>query len=1036
MIETLLSDRAEERRLLFEEAAGIGRYKDSRQAATRRLEAAEGDLARLQDLVSEVESKVRSLARQKRRAERHRELQERRLDLEVALARRELWSSARRCGAPRSAGMRSWRRRWASPARSAPRPSRASRSSGSRWRALTPRARRGGGAPGGVRRDLDAREREMLVADERRSHAELRIQQLVRERSELEQRASLKALIEDGARLPRRAGRHGEPSRRSASGRRRGPRRTRRSARRSRRERAAGESAALQGAGAGARDRGRRGRAGRRGAPAARGRGAPRRAPRAGAGAARASSPSLGAQTELFSSQRRGGRGPARRRRGGRGARARGGPHAPRPRAGAPGRPRAPRTTASRASPRRRTPGRRWSAATGASPRPCRRSWRSRDRFPGVRARSPTSSEARRRGPPEAAAVETYLGPLLQALVVDDLATARAVRRWFREEWDGGGSLLLLPLDAPGPRRRRRTARMGGGPARGARGRGGRSAGGPTTPASRGWTRGATWWMHAAWCGSPSAPTERGILARREALARLREERDGGGRERTAAVEERDGAPRGARGGRGAGREAEEPRRVAGGGAEAHSRWRPPPTGTARGDCSRTRRRLPPPSPRFASTAPRAAEQMAALERGSRSSSAAVELGERRRRERRRADRLGELEAPLGGGARRGVGAPRRRRRAPRPSCARPSAGSRRRSREAPPPRIAPPPWNGRRRSCARRSRDSPGLRERAGGEIESLPGARPRGRRGRARGRATRRAWSRRSRSSATAPAPRAAARASAAEERHRLDLEIAELRSRIERARERLEVEWGRPWEALVSAAAEVEEGEVDGWREELRETTRTRRPRPREHAGRGGARRRGAGASASSSSSATTSSGARDDLVSAIRQINRTAREVFEETFGRVRENFQRVFQSLFHGGECDVWLADPDDPLESPVEIQASPKGKRTQRIHLLSGGERTLTALALLFSLYLVKPSPFCVLDEVDAPLDESNVGPLHPAPPGLQGRDAVHRDHPQPAHDGGGGLGLRRHDGGAGSLRDRGGGAARAPGARSRARER
>ena len=95
---------------------------------------------------------------------------------------------------------------------------------------------------------------------------------------------------------------------------------------------------------------------------------------------------------------------------------------------------------------------------------------------------------------------------------------------------------------------------------------------------------------------------------------------------------------------------------------------------------------------------------------------------------------------------------------------------------------------------------------------------------------------------------------------------------------------------------------------------------------------------------------------------------------QTFDAVRSNFHRVFQSLFQGGECDIWLADPDDPLESPVEIQASPKGKRTQRIHLLSGGERTLTALALLFGLYLVKPSPFCVLDEVDAPLDESNVG--------------------------------------------------------------
>ncbi|MBV9773271.1 MAG: AAA family ATPase, partial [Gemmatimonadetes bacterium] len=108
--------------------------------------------------------------------------------------------------------------------------------------------------------------------------------------------------------------------------------------------------------------------------------------------------------------------------------------------------------------------------------------------------------------------------------------------------------------------------------------------------------------------------------------------------------------------------------------------------------------------------------------------------------------------------------------------------------------------------------------------------------------------------------------------------------------------------------------------------------------------------------------------------IRQINKTAREVFLETFTVIRENFQRTFHSLFLGGECDIWLLDPDDPLESPVEIHASPRGKKTQRIHLLSGGERTLTALSLLFAIYLVKPSPFCLFDEVDAPLDESNVG--------------------------------------------------------------
>jgi chromosome segregation protein len=194
------------------------------------------------------------------------------------------------------------------------------------------------------------------------------------------------------------------------------------------------------------------------------------------------------------------------------------------------------------------------------------------------------------------------------------------------------------------------------------------------------------------------------------------------------------------------------------------------------------------------------------------------------------------------------------------------------------------------------------------------------------------------------------------------------------VERVTERLEVEWGRPWDALAMEARPVELADAEEWRTELRETTRqldalgpVNMLAVEEHAEED---RRLAFLVEQRDDLVS----ARDDLVAAIRQINKTAREVFLDTFHQVRENFRRVFQSLFQGGECDVWLADPDAPLETPIEIQASPKGKKTQRIHLLSGGERTLTALALLFALYLVKPSPFCVLDEVDAPLDESNVG--------------------------------------------------------------
>jgi chromosome segregation protein len=115
------------------------------------------------------------------------------------------------------------------------------------------------------------------------------------------------------------------------------------------------------------------------------------------------------------------------------------------------------------------------------------------------------------------------------------------------------------------------------------------------------------------------------------------------------------------------------------------------------------------------------------------------------------------------------------------------------------------------------------------------------------------------------------------------------------------------------------------------------------------------------------------AKRQLEEAVRTINATARELFVETFDAVRKNLDVTFKTLFEGGHADIRLENPDDPLESPIEIVASPRGKRVQHISLLSGGERALTALSLLFAIYLVKPSPFCILDEVDAPLDDANV---------------------------------------------------------------
>ncbi len=116
------------------------------------------------------------------------------------------------------------------------------------------------------------------------------------------------------------------------------------------------------------------------------------------------------------------------------------------------------------------------------------------------------------------------------------------------------------------------------------------------------------------------------------------------------------------------------------------------------------------------------------------------------------------------------------------------------------------------------------------------------------------------------------------------------------------------------------------------------------------------------------------ARDDLVRAITEINRTARKRFVETFEEVRRNYIAVFQTLFKGGRADLTLIKTDDPLESDIHIRAQPTGKVIDTVSLLSGGERCLTALSLLFAVYLVKPSPFCMLDEADAPLDDANIG--------------------------------------------------------------
>ena len=139
--------------------------------------------------------------------------------------------------------------------------------------------------------------------------------------------------------------------------------------------------------------------------------------------------------------------------------------------------------------------------------------------------------------------------------------------------------------------------------------------------------------------------------------------------------------------------------------------------------------------------------------------------------------------------------------------------------------------------------------------------------------------------------------------------------------------------------------------------------------------------------------------NDLTQTIQKLNREARKRFAETFEGAAKNFEQLFPKLLRGGKGRLELIDAEDLLEAGVNILVQPAGKKIKDIGLLSGGEKALSAMALIFSLFLLNPSPFCVMDEVDAPLDEFSLAAFTGLVSELKRTFAVHHHHAQPAHD-------------------------------------
>lgn len=968
MIDAILSDRADERRGLFEEAAGIGKYKDRRKAATRRLERAELDLQRLEDVIAEVQTKVRSLARQKGKAERYIEYRKRRLDVEVTVVRHQLDTLKER--------LRGVERELEGDQRSGEGMIAELRAAEATYEALRLRevdaekerieASR---KLEGVREQLVRWERDLAVSDERAAYAERRLTQIDEERAEARTRAE--RMDRDAAELEADRDRVQEELaavREVAT--------ARLAALQEVRDRLQGARERMEGVESRERELARRGAQLEGDAEAcdAQAGELERRLERLTheLGECSVALSDMASQGDLFSTRvgdllrtLEGARGEVERRAGAV--------------AEARGRLEDART--------RELASTDCAASLGARRGALERLERDREGVePAVKAALELGDEGVLGTLADyivaeaelAGAVETWLGPLARALVVRDAAAVRRLHAWFSGSWQGGGGLILLPLDrvpaeeeASGGSMLSRVHGTGAGAPwvrallgpvdlsddlelEGPRDR--VSASG-TVVERRGVVR----------LGNPVGAS--GLLERREQLREVRDEHDEAvasaahAREKRGAAEEAlRGAETALEAARTAYREAEDLHRRTSAELEAQSDQRNR-MDRHRDDLGRQVEGTRAARARAVERAREAREDRQVLlaeEEGIHAQRQAArealeEVQEEWETARAEEARLAVDVARLEGDVTRlserleGVIAGRAQAHGRVAALDAEEEGLREELAEA--RRTHEEGAAAIERLFADRTRAEADVREKElalSAVAEALSEAEKRVRTARTAERA-------------------------ASDHRHALELERQELGGRIDRIRERLEGEWGRALETLL-AEAEPVEGEPEALQEELRElVVALDRLGPvnmlavEEHE--------------EESKRLTFLTEQRDDLVtarndlrSAIREINKTATDLFESTFEAIRENFRATFLRLFEGGEADLWLQEPEDPLESPIEIHASPRGKKTQRIDLLSGGERALTALSLLFGIYLVKPSPFCVLDEVDAPLDENNIG--------------------------------------------------------------